>query len=67
MNTNMNFFEKIISFLKDVKVELKKVSWPSRKEATKYTIIVIIISIVTAAFLGGIDYLFAVLIEKFIM
>ena len=63
----MNIVQKIITFLKDVKSELKKVTWPTKQEATKHTITVIAVSIIAAAFLGGIDFLFNYLIEKFII
>ena len=61
----MNIIRKTILFLKDVKVELKKVTWPTKQETIKHTINVIAISIVAAAFLGGIDFLFSYLINKF--
>lgn len=63
----MNIIKKIITFLKDVRLELKKVTWPTKQEATKHTITVIAVSIIAAAFLGGIDFLFNYLIEKFIL
>ena len=63
----MNIVKKTITFLKDVKAELKKVTWPTKQEATKHTITVIAVSIAAAAFLGGIDFLFNYLIEKFII
>ena len=47
---------KIVQFFKDVRVELTKVVWPSRKEALKITGIVIVLSLAVAAFLGLIDY-----------
>jgi len=46
--------------------ELKKVIWPTRQEATKHTILVIVISIAVAAFLGAFDYLFNLIIERII-
>lgn len=36
------FFGKIARFFREVVSELKKVSWPSRKELTSYTIAVVI-------------------------
>jgi preprotein translocase subunit SecE len=63
----MNIAKKIITFLKDVKVELKKVTWLTKQEAAKHTINVIAVSIAAAAFLGGIDFLFSYLIDKFII
>ncbi|XOU95063.1 MAG: preprotein translocase subunit SecE [Candidatus Kerfeldbacteria bacterium] len=47
---------KLISYFKESKEELKKVVWPSKKETIKYTILVIGISFVTAVFLGALDF-----------
>jgi len=57
---------KIISFLKEVRLEMKKVNWPSRQETTKYTLIIIGVCVVVAIYLGGLDLLFTSLLEKFI-
>ena len=43
-------------FVKEAKTELFKVVWPSRKQIIKVTIAVVIVSLVFAAFLGGIDF-----------
>ncbi len=53
-------------YLKDSKEELKKVSWPTRKETWKNTWIVIGFSLFFAAFLGALDYLFNYLLEIFL-
>jgi len=50
-----NFYQKSVEFLKEVKVELKKVTWPTRKQTTGTTIVVIIFVFVVAAFLGVFD------------
>ena len=44
-----------IKFLREVKVELKKVSWPSRKETIGSTSVVLVVVIIVAIFLGLID------------
>jgi len=62
----MNFTEKIKSFFKEVFVEMKRVSWLSKKEIIKYTMIVIGFTLVAAMFLGGLDYLFSYLLKKLI-
>ena len=59
-------FEKITTFLKEVKMEIKKVNWPTRRETVRYTLIVIVVSFVVATFLGGLDVVFARLLEVFI-
>ncbi|TAK12560.1 MAG: preprotein translocase subunit SecE [Anaerolineae bacterium] len=38
--------------------ELRKVNWPTRREATRLTQVVILVMVVFAIFLGGLDYLF---------
>jgi len=57
---------KITTFLKEVKVEMKKVNWPTRRETIKYSLIVVGSSAALAAFLGGLDFIFTSLINKFI-
>ncbi|MEK7659401.1 MAG: preprotein translocase subunit SecE [Patescibacteria group bacterium] len=53
-----------MEFLKDVRVELRKVSWPSRQETIKLTGVVILISVILAAFLGLLDFVFITLLNK---
>jgi preprotein translocase subunit SecE len=48
---------KISSYFKEAEAELKKVSWPSRQDTIKHTLIVIGVSAAVAAFLGLVDYL----------
>ena len=50
-----NLFQKAMEFLREVKIELKKVTWPTRKQTTGTTIVVIIFVFVVAAFLGLFD------------
>ena len=38
--------------------ELRKVSWPTRREATNLTIIVIIVTLSMSALLGILDYIY---------
>ncbi len=58
-----NFPSIVLTYFKEVKSEMSKVTWPTRKETTHYTLIVIGISFVVALFLGGFDYLFTFLIR----
>ncbi len=44
-----------IQFVKEVIAELKKVTWPTREETIKLTVMVIVISAVVGAFIGGLD------------
>ncbi|HHE67501.1 MAG TPA: preprotein translocase subunit SecE [Candidatus Parcubacteria bacterium] len=63
----MKFFSRIIPFLKEVKMEIKKVNWPTRQETIKYTLIVIGVSLGVAFYLGFLDFIFTFLINKFII
>ena len=58
-----NFFQRAMEFLREVKVELKKVTWPTRKQTTGTTIVVIIFVFVVAAFLGLFDYSLSKLVQ----
>lgn len=58
--------KKIITFLDEVRLEMKKVNWPTRQDTIRYTVIVIGISLVLAVFLGGFDYLFSTGLNKLI-
>jgi preprotein translocase subunit SecE len=57
---------KIIHYFKDVRAEMKHVSWPSRRLTITYTIVVIAISVVAAVYLGLLDYAFSALIKQII-
>jgi len=59
--------DKITQFLKEVRHELSKVSWPAKNQMIQYTLIVIAISLVMAAFLGLLDFVFEWILNKFII
>ena len=49
------FIEKTKQFFREVKVELKKIAWPPRKETVGSTSVVLIIVIIISVFLGLVD------------
>ncbi|MFA6514004.1 MAG: preprotein translocase subunit SecE [Patescibacteria group bacterium] len=57
---------KLTNYIKASITEMKKVTWPTKKETYNYTILVIGISLAVAAFLGALDYIFSLGI-KFII
>jgi len=57
---------KIVTYVKGAHEEMKKVVWPSRKEITNHTLLVIGISLAFALFLGGIDYILNFFVELII-
>ncbi|MFO7988096.1 MAG: preprotein translocase subunit SecE [Desulfotignum sp.] len=58
-----NFVGTATEFLREVKVELKKVTWPTRKQTTGTTIVVIIFVFILAVFLGIFDYSLSRLVQ----
>ena len=62
----MKWINKIIEYIKESRVELKKVIWPSRDDVTRHTLIVIGVSLGVAVFLGIFDYAFFIILEKVI-
>jgi len=60
-------FGKILKFLREVKVETKKVDWPTRKEIIKYSLIVVFVSVVLAIYLGFWDFIFTTILNKYIL
>ena len=56
----------ITTYFKEVRAEMKHVSWPTRRMVVVYTAVVIGISIGVAIYLGLLDYVFAELIKKVI-
>jgi preprotein translocase subunit SecE len=56
----------ITEYLKETRTELKHVIWPSRSQTFYYTIIVIVLSVVVAYYLGVFDYIFSTLLGRVI-
>ncbi len=55
---------KVTNYLQEVRLELKKVVWPDRKEVVQMTLIVIITSVIVALYVGGLDVMFTKLLEQ---
>ena len=57
----------LINFLKEVKVEGKRINWPTRQKTIKDTSIVIGFAVVIAAFLSSFDYIFQYILNNFLI
>ncbi len=55
---NINGMSNLSNYLRDTLHELKQVSWPTQKQAFLYTVLVIVISVIVAFFLGAFDFAF---------
>jgi len=51
------------AYAKDVELELKRISWPTRSDSTRSTLAVIAISVVLAGFLGAVDFIFSLMVK----
>ncbi len=58
--------KSVIQFLKEAKQEVRKVSWPTRSDTFRNAIMVIFVSLLVAAYLGGIDYIIRNIMERII-
>ncbi len=58
-----NIFQKGIQFLREVKVELKKVTWPTRKQTIGSTVVAIVLVMIISLFLGVVDQGLGALIQ----
>ena len=57
----------LIQGIRDIINELRKVVWPSRQQATRLSIFVVIIALVIGAFLGLIDLGFTQIFNRFVI
>lgn len=57
---------KINNYIKESIIELKKVTWPTKKETYRYTFMVIGLSLLVAIFLGALDFVFNLGLETLI-
>ena len=55
---------RLKAFLAESKTEFQRINWPSTQETVRMTLIVIAISILVAAFLGVLDFIFSTALTK---
>jgi preprotein translocase subunit SecE len=56
----------LLKYLQEVRVELGKVTWPTRVEATHLTIIILLASLAVGLYIGGLDFVFTSLLGTFL-
>jgi len=60
-------FNKLKFYIKESYLEFRRVNWPTRQETVRLTLVVIILSIGVAIFLGILDLGFTYLLDKFLI
>ena len=56
----------LFQYFRDAKSKVGKVTWPSKKDTMKYSILVIAISVIIAAFFGGLDWVLNLGVQELI-
>lgn len=51
------WWEQSVQFLREVRTELKKVVWPTKKQTISSTSVVLILVVIVSAYLGVVDYI----------
>ena len=64
MNDKIRWYKRLGNFLKDVRAELKKVTWPSKNEVTSTTIVVIAATVFFGFYLFFMDIIFSWVISQ---
>jgi preprotein translocase subunit SecE len=62
----MKLVNQLVQYIRESIAELKKVTWPTKKETTNYTVLVIGISLAVAAFIGILDFILNIGVEQII-
>ena len=60
----MGFIERAREFFREVYLEFRRVTWPSRQELVNSTVVVIVVTLVLAFFLGAVDIGLARVVER---
>jgi len=55
--------DSIKEYLKDVRKEMKKVSWPDQDELVDYTIVVVVFTILLSGFIFAVDQVYSTILE----
>lgn len=55
--------DKLVNYLRDTRAELQHVSWPTQKQATVFTVLVVVISLLVSLYLGLFDRIFGNFID----
>ncbi len=64
MSQKVKRYRRFISFLREVRAELKKVTWPSKNEVYSTTVVVVFATIFFGFYLFFMDVVFSWLITK---
>ncbi len=58
--------DRIVNYLKGVRAEVARVSWPTRTELVSLTVLIIILMVIMTVYIWGVDGMLATLLKVFI-
>ena len=60
-----SLFSRVKRFFKDIRGELKKIAWPSKKQVINNSTVVIVVVIISSIGISLIDYFFGLIVRLF--
>lgn len=66
MNKFLGWLKTVVNFVKESYIELKKVTWLSKKEVVVSTAVVVVLIIVLSIYVGVIDFILARIVSLFL-
>ncbi len=57
----------MLNFLREVKIEAKRVNWPTRQKTISDTLIVVGFAVAIAVFLSVLDYIFQLILDRILL
>ena len=63
MEQKLRWYKRVVPFLKDVRAELRKVTWPTPEQARNLTILVLIVSAAVGVYISLFDLVFTELVR----
>jgi preprotein translocase subunit SecE len=59
--------DRVSTYLREVRVELSRVNWPTRVELMRMSIVVLVLLLVMSVYLGTFDYIYTVIIKRWLL
>jgi len=59
-------FERITNYLKGVRSEVDRVSWPTRSEVISFTVLILVLIVVLTIYIWGVDTVIQAVIRFFV-
>jgi len=58
--------DRIVNYLKGVRAEVARVSWPTRSELISLTVLIVILMVIMTVYIWGVDGLLGTLLKIFV-